>query len=143
MSPVDRRVTVAFILQPFVCAVLGVVLFPLLALTHPGRTVDMFQAALAFGVVTGIVAVLIAGIAAATFGRLRNRGPITLPDTAPWCGLRKHSGCCFDRACVTTGGVIRRRGRERAHDRVWNGCRSDEQHRILVDGGALRDVEPC
>jgi hypothetical protein len=79
--PVDRRVERAFLLQPFVCAVSGFALFPILASTHGGRTHDLLQAAIACGVVTGVVAALIAGIAAFTFGRLRKLGPITAART--------------------------------------------------------------
>jgi hypothetical protein len=74
LSCVDRRVGIAFLLQPFICAVLGFVLFPFIAVTHAGRVVTPLRAATVFGIVTGIVSVLIAGIAALTFVRLRKRG---------------------------------------------------------------------
>src|SRR5262245_28052595 len=75
MSPVSqRRVGIAFGLTPFVCAVLGFVLFPLLAWTHAGRTVDVFEGAIGSGVLTGIIGGMITGaIAHPTFERLMKR----------------------------------------------------------------------
>ena len=82
-SPVGRRrVGLAFGLTPFVCAVLGFVLFPLLDWTHAGRTVDVFQAAIGSGVLTGIVGGMITGaVAHPTFERLMKRGPVTATQT--------------------------------------------------------------
>lgn len=70
----------AFLLQPFVCAVLGVLLFPLIGDTPGGRTAAL-ESATVFGLLTGAVAILIAGIAACTFGRLRKRGHISATQT--------------------------------------------------------------
>ena len=83
MSPVgQRRVGLAFGLTPFVCAVLGFGLFPLLARTHSGRTVDVFESAIGFAVLTGIVGGMITGaIAHPTFERLMKRGPVTATRT--------------------------------------------------------------
>lgn len=68
----------AFGLTPFVCAVLGFVLFPLIDRTHAGRTVDAFETAIGFGVLTGIVGGMITGaIAHPTFERLMKRGSVT------------------------------------------------------------------
>lgn len=82
-SPIaQRRVGLAFGLTPFVCAVLGFVLFPLIDRTHPGRTVDAFETAIGFGVLTGIVGGMITGaIAHPTFGRLMKRGSVTVMRT--------------------------------------------------------------
>ena len=105
MSPVDRRVERAFLLQPFVCAVSGFALFPILAFTHGGLTHDLLQAAIACGVVTGAVAVLIAGIAAFTFERVRTLGPITAARTLLY-------GAAFGNipaALVVVGALIVRR----------------------------------
>lgn len=61
---------------------LGFVLFPLLARTHAARTVDMFESAIGFGVLTGIIGGMITGaIAHPTFERLMKRGPITAART--------------------------------------------------------------
>jgi hypothetical protein len=74
----QRRVALAFALTPFVCAVLGVVLFPLVDQTHAGRTVDGFETAIGFGVLTGIVGAMITGaVAHPTFARLMKRGSVT------------------------------------------------------------------
>ena len=83
MSPVSqRRVGIAFGLTPFVCAALGFGLFPLLAWTHAGRTVDAFESAIGFGVLTGIVGGMITGaVAHPTFERLMKRGPVTATRT--------------------------------------------------------------
>jgi len=79
---VPRRVEIAFMLQPFVCAVLGWVLFPLVDLAASGgRTVDAAQTAIRFGVLTGVVAVPITGIAASSFGWLSKRTTLTATRT--------------------------------------------------------------
>jgi hypothetical protein len=83
MSPVgQRRVGLAFGLTPFVCAVLGFGLFPLLARTHAGRTVDVFESAIGFGVLTGIIGAMITGaVAHPTFERLMKRRHVTAART--------------------------------------------------------------
>jgi hypothetical protein len=68
--------------MPLVCAVFGFGLFPLLARTHAGRTVDVFESAIGFGVLTGIVGGMITGaVAHPTFERLIKRGPVTATRT--------------------------------------------------------------
>jgi hypothetical protein len=81
LSSVDRRVEIAFLLQPFVCAVLGFALFPLIADTRGGRFSTPLQFAIVFGLLTGVSSVLIAGVAASTFERIRKRGPISATRT--------------------------------------------------------------
>jgi hypothetical protein len=79
---VQRRVEIAFLLQPFVCALLAFMLFPLVDLAATGgRTVDALQTAIASGIVTGLVAVLITGVAACAFGYLTKRRALTATDT--------------------------------------------------------------
>ena len=59
------RVQAAFFIQPFLCALLGFALFPLLdRMSGPGRTIDAFQTAIVIGVFTGIIGALITGLAA-------------------------------------------------------------------------------
>ena len=78
----ERRLSLAFFLQPFLCAVLGFVLFPVLASTHPGRTQDPLQAAIVFGVLTGLVGALITGGAAyPTFQYLTKRRSLSATET--------------------------------------------------------------
>ena len=69
---VTRRVEIAFLVQPLVCAALGFLLFPLVAFTAAGggHTIDVAEGAIGFGIVTGLVAVPITGIAASAFGWL-------------------------------------------------------------------------
>lgn len=71
----------AFLLQPLVCAALGVALFPIIAETRGGQLSTPLHSASVFGCLTGVVSVPIAGIAASTFGRLRKLGPITAART--------------------------------------------------------------
>ena len=81
MPPAERRVDIAFLLQPFVCAALGFALFPFIAVTHSGRVVNPLRTAIVFGVVTGMVSVLITATAALTFTRLRKRGQTSAAQT--------------------------------------------------------------
>jgi hypothetical protein len=80
---VQRRVEIAFLLQPFVCAGLAFMLFPLVDLAASGgRTVDdATQNAIGFAVLTGIIAVPITGIAASAFGWLSKRTALTATRT--------------------------------------------------------------
>ena len=86
------------------CASLGFALFPLIGDTR-GRIDSPLQSAIVFGGLTGIISILIAGIAASTFGRVRKRGPISAARTMLY-------GAAFGNipaALVVVGTIIVRR----------------------------------
>ena len=73
-----ERVRRALALQPFVCAALGLVLFPVIDRAGQGRTVDALQTALVFATFTGIVGALItAFVAYPVFVRLAKPDVLT------------------------------------------------------------------
>jgi hypothetical protein len=76
------RITLAFVVQPLVAAVVGFAAFPIVDSWTPGVTTSPGQAALAFGFATGLVAIFVVPLAALPlFVWLRRRGPITLATT--------------------------------------------------------------
>jgi hypothetical protein len=82
----EMRVFVAFLVQPLVAALCGFLAFPIVEVTgrplYGGYATDVGEAALAFGLGTGLVGLFVALLAALPlFVWLRRRGPITLKKT--------------------------------------------------------------
>jgi hypothetical protein len=83
-SPVvGKHVMRGLAVQPFIGAILGFALFPLAAyMAGGGHTIRPFGLAIVFGVVIGIIATLITGLAAyPTLLFMLKRGPVTLART--------------------------------------------------------------